>query len=78
MLRGPQGPGCAVRVDQVIDVGWGLAMDSSICVNQYLKVGSEMDREPVQGRKNRGDSGGSNETVTICGDNRFTVLIISN
>ena len=48
MLRGPQGPGCAVSVDKVVNVGWGLAMDSSICEDQYFELGSEMDREPVQ------------------------------
>ena len=44
-----------MRVDQVVNVGGGLAMDSSICEDQYLELGSEMDREPGQGGKDRSD-----------------------
>ena len=44
-----------MRVDKVVNVSGGLAMDSSICINQYLKLGSEMNREPVQGTKDLSD-----------------------
>ena len=34
-----------MKVDKVVNVGWGLAVDSSICEDQYLELGSEMDSE---------------------------------